>query len=157
MSDNNFNHFYLYSILYSLMNKNINLSSRGIILYVLMCSRKNLSKKNEHRFTDENGVFIYFTNQEICKILNCSQPTASATVNELINAGILERKRESGKTAKYYVKLITSDSDGVAKDRCDVSFDTKKAELKSRENRKKFGTVKNSKRARKSNGELKSN
>ncbi len=148
MTENNSNNYYsFYPLLSALSEQDINLSARGIILYSLMRSRKELSVKNRHRFTDENGVFIIFTNAEICKILKCSQPTATATVNELVKAGVLSRKAERGKSTRYYVTDLSvskaQEQSSAPNTYKDVSFDVKRATEKSKENRMTFGSKKN--------------
>lgn len=148
MTENKSNNYYsFYPLLSALLEQGVNLSVRGIFLYSLMQSRKELSLKNRHRFTDEKGVYIIFTNAEICKILKCSQPTATATVNELVKAGVLSRKTERGKSTKYYVTDLNtskaqeqSSAPNIYKD---VSFDVKKATERSKDNRTTFGSKKN--------------
>ena len=84
------------------------ISARGCYLYSIMLSRMNLSEKNKHRFSDENGVYIYFSIEEMCKYLNCSKPTAIATVQELISAQLVKRSDvPRGKSPRYYVKPLT--------------------------------------------------
>ena len=84
------------------------ISARGCYLYSIMLSRMNLSEKNKHRFSDENGVYIYFSIEEMCKYLNCSKPTAIATVQELISAQLVTRSDvPRGKSPRYYVKQLT--------------------------------------------------
>ena len=84
------------------------ISARGCYLYSIMLSRMNLSEKNKHRFSDENGVFIHISIDEMCKYLNCSRPTATATVQELISAQLVTRSDASrGKSPRYYVKQLT--------------------------------------------------
>ena len=83
------------------------ISARGCYLYSLMLSRMNLSEKNKHRFSDEKGVYIYFSLEELCKYLNCSKPTAIATVQELVSAKLLTKGDVArGKSPKYYVKQL---------------------------------------------------
>jgi hypothetical protein len=67
----------------------------------------NLSEKNKHRFSDEKGVYIYFSLEEMCKYLNCSKPTAIATVQELVSAELITKGDVArGKSPKYYVKQL---------------------------------------------------
>jgi hypothetical protein len=83
------------------------ISARGCYLYSLMLSRMNLSEKNKHRFSDEKGVYIYFSLEEMCKYLNCSKPTAIATVQELVSAELITKGDVArGKSPKYYVKQL---------------------------------------------------
>lgn len=99
------------------------ISARGCYLYSLMLSRMNLSEKNKHLFSDEKGVFIYFSLEEMCKYLNCSKPTAIATVQELVSAELLTKGEIArGKSPKYYVKQLKTIPE------------TKKEEQKSQQN-----------------------
>lgn len=83
------------------------ISARGCYLYSIMLSRMNLSEKNKHRFSDENGVFIYFSIEEMCKYLNCSKPTAIATIQELVLAELVKKSDvPRGKSPRYYVKQL---------------------------------------------------
>ncbi len=100
--DSNYNTFS--PVLYALAEKDINLSPRAIIAYNFVLGRFNMSAKNKHRFSDEKGVFIYFTNDELERLLKCSRPTVTAVIKELLSAGLLER--ESKKSPKFYVKPI---------------------------------------------------
>ncbi len=83
------------------------LSARGLILYALMLSRMNLSERNKDKFSDDEGVFIYFSTDEICSLLNCSKPTAIKTVQELISAELVKKGEcPIGKSPRYYVKKM---------------------------------------------------
>ena len=124
------------------------LSARGCYLYSLMLSRANLSQKNMERFSDENGVFIYFSLEEMGKYLNCSRPTAILTVQELISAELVKREDcKNGKSPKYYVKQLGNNQPVVQqKQDKEVSFDVELAERRAREKLIDFGTKKNKRR-----------
>ena len=124
------------------------LSARGCYLYSLMLSRANLSQKNMERFSDENGVFIYFSLEEMGKYLNCSRPTAIFTVQELISAELVKRVDcKNGKSPKYYVKQLGNNQPVVQqKQEKEVSFDVELAERRAREKLIDFGTKKNKRR-----------
>ena len=124
------------------------LSARGCYLYSLMLSRANLSQKNMERFSDENGVFIYFSLEEMGKYLNCSRHTAILTVQELISAELVKREDcKNGKSPKYYVKQLGNNQPVVQqKQEKEVSFDVELAERRAREKLIDFGTKKNKRR-----------
>ncbi len=139
-------------MIYFLKEKNIRLSPRAILLYNIMLSRMMLSQKNKHRFSDENGVYIYFNQNEMCDLLNCSQPTIISTLYELLNAGLIERENCIGKSPKYYVKPIWANSTpnkavkGSDKHQREVSFDIELATKKAEESVPDFDTKKRKKR-----------
>ncbi len=140
--NNNSNYYAFLPMLLACDDKYQNLSARGCFLYSLMLSRLNLSEKNKDRFSDENGIFIYFSLEEICKYLNCSKPTAINTVQELLKAELVKRGEcVNGKSPKYYVKQLSKPPYKANYDK-EVSFDVERAEQKSRENRKRFGDKK---------------
>ena len=64
------------------------LSSNSKILYSLFLNKRKFSKMNLRKFSDENGVFIYFSNSQIQKHLHCSVHTAINTIKELQLAGL---------------------------------------------------------------------
>ena len=145
---NQSNYFAFLPMLLACDDRYQKLSARGCYLYSLMLSRVNLSQKNMERFSDENGVFIYFSLEEMGKYLNCSRPTAILTVQELISAELVKREDcKNGKSPKYYVKQLGNSQPVVQqKQEKEVSFDVELAERRARENRVDFGTMKNKRR-----------
>ena len=123
-----------------------NLSARGCYLYSLMLSRMNLSERNRDRFSDENGVFIYFSIEEIGKYLNCSKPTAINTMQELISAELVKRGEcPNGKSPKYYVKNLDKQAQKKEQNKeKEVSFDVGKAERFANDGTIDFGSIKQS-------------
>ena len=130
------------------------LSSGEKILYTLLLNRTNYSRKNLKNFFDEeNGLFVYYSNEQIQKHLNCSKTSVIKMLNNLEKAGLIKKEHQkNGLPIKIYVndlreniekpkntKKLTND---------DVSFDIERAEQKARENRMTFGTKKNPKRHR---------
>ena len=107
MNEKNSDFYAFLPMLLACDDKYQKISARGCYLYSLMLSRMNLSEKNKHRFSDEKGVYIYFSLEEMCKYLNCSKPTAIATVQELVSAKLLTKGDVArGKSPKYYVKQL---------------------------------------------------
>ncbi len=143
MFQNNNSNFYAFlPMILACEDKYQKLSARGCLLYSLMLSRANLSKKNKNRFSDENGVFIYFSLDEICKYLNCSKPTAINTVQELVSAELVKRGAcNKGKTPKYYVKELNPAPCKSSSDK-EVSFDVERAERNAYEKPIDFGSMK---------------
>jgi DNA-binding MarR family transcriptional regulator len=85
------------------------LTSNEKLLYTLLLNRKNLSQKNSKLFCDNNGVFVYYSNEQIQKHLNCSQPTITLALNNLQQAGLIRKEyQENGLPLKIYVNDIRS-------------------------------------------------
>ena len=130
MFQNNPSNYYAFlPMILACDDKYQNLSARGCYLYSLMLSRMNLSERNKDRFSDENGVFIYFSMEEIGKYLNCSKPTAIGTMQELISAELVKRGEcPQGKSPKYYVKKLDNKPQATEQNKeKEVSFDVEKA------------------------------
>ena len=125
------------------------LSSGEKILYTLLLNRTNYSRKNLKNFFDnKNGLFIYYTNEQIQSHLNCSKTNAVSMLKNLENAGLIKKEyQKNGLPIKIYVtdlrenieKPITNDA---------TSFDIEKAVQQAKENRRNFGIKKNKKRNR---------
>ncbi len=83
------------------------LSTDAKLLYGLMLDRMSLSIKNQWIDT-EGRAYIYFSIEDMMKMLNCSNNKAIATVKELdedSGIGLIERKRQGqGKPSLIYVK-----------------------------------------------------
>lgn len=149
MYQNNQSNYYAFlPMLLACDDRYQNLSARGCYLYSLMLSRMNLSERNKDRFSDENGVFIYFSMEEIGKYLNCSKPTAIAAMQELISAELVKRGEcPNGKSPKYYVKRLDKKPTTEEKKK-EVSFDIDLAEKMARDQLFDFSTKKNKRRRR---------
>ncbi len=161
MNKNNMSNYYAILPMMLLCDERYkNLSPRAIQLYALMQSRSNLSAKNKHRFSDEKGVFIYFTQTEMCECLKCCRETASSTIGELISAGLVTREAyPKGKSPKYYVKPVQLHQANsvnvinpyVYEQQKEVSFSVTTAEKQSRDNRNNFSIKKNSRKKKTEN------
>ena len=152
MYQNNPSNYYAFlPMILACDDKYQNLSARGCYLYSLMLSRMNLSERNKDRFSDENGVFIYFSMEEIGKYLNCSKPTAIGTMQELISAELVKRGEcPQGKSPKYYVKKLDKHQP-ITEERHkekEVSFDVEKAERIAKDRTIDWATKKNRRRKR---------
>ena len=109
------------------------LSTDAKLLYGLMLDRLSLSVKNSW-IDEENKVYIYFTLEDICELLNCKTDKAVKLLAELDTnkgIGLIERvKQGQGKPTKIYVKkFIASDNNGN-------NPDFGKTEVKTTENQK---------------------
>ena len=109
------------------------LSTDAKLLYGLMLDRLSLSVKNNW-IDEENRVYIYFTLEDICELLNCKTDKAVKLLAELDTnkgIGLIERiKQGQGKPTKIYVKkFVASDNDGK-------NLDFGKTEVKTTENQK---------------------
>lgn len=84
-----------------------NISSNAKILYSLFLNRTKFSKKNTEKFSDKNGVFIYYSNSQIKKHLCCSVHTAINSLNELEKIGLIRKEHQKrGLPLKIYVNDI---------------------------------------------------
>ncbi len=109
------------------------LSTDAKLLYGLMLDRLSLSVKNNW-IDEKNRVYIYFTLEDICELLNCKTDKAVKLLAELDTnkgIGLIERvKQGQGKPTKIYVKKF------VAGDNNSNSSDFGKTEVKTTENQK---------------------
>lgn len=83
------------------------LSSDGKLLYSLLRNRCSLSKKNN--LTDAQGkTIVYFTNQEVCKRLQCGHDKVTKLFRELENFDLISRRKQGlGKPDMIYVNDIS--------------------------------------------------
>ncbi|GEM_PF-343579 len=77
-------------------------------LYTLMLDRTSLSSNNG--WVDENKrVYIYFSIESIMDYLECSKPKAIKVLKELVEVGLVEKKKQGqGKATILYVKRLIS-------------------------------------------------
>lgn len=79
------------------------LSAESKLLYALMLDRMGLSIRNG--WSDKAGrVFIYFTLEEIEKMLGCGHGKATGLCRELEKAALIERGEKTGRAQRIYVK-----------------------------------------------------
>lgn len=123
------------------------LSSNEKILYTLLLNRVNYSKKNLKIFSDEKGVFVYYSNQQIQEHIGCSENTATKILNNLEKVGLIKKEyQKRGLPTKIYVTDIRNYNSKSYIPQSQVSFDIEKATQKSKENRINFGSKKNKRR-----------
>ncbi len=146
-----------------------NLTARDSVLYMLLLNRLNLSKRNSGRYSDKNGVFVYYSNEQITKDIRCNKGTASTMLNNLESAGLIRKEyQKRGMPLKIYVNDIfgicshiypqpksqdkpcsqqinNSNSPAVQTDK-DVSFDIEKTKQQTNDSTLDFGNMKNKKR-----------
>lgn len=84
------------------ITSNANLSANARLLYLLLADRAELSEKNREKFSDEHGIFIYFTVSEVQSVLGCSKHTALNTLDELEHNGWIVR-RHTQKADRIYI------------------------------------------------------
>ncbi|HFI0041767.1 TPA: conserved phage C-terminal domain-containing protein [Streptococcus suis] len=79
------------------------LSSNAKLMYALLYDRLDLSLDNS--WHDKNGkVFMYFTNNEFCEELGCSEKTVTKTKKELREARLLHEERQGlNKPNRLYI------------------------------------------------------
>ncbi len=141
------------------------LSVYEFFLYLLLLNRTNFLKKKLTKFSDEKGIFIYYSNDKIRRELRCSDKRATKTLSNLEEVGLIRREyQQNGLPLKIYVndvreqnrENITLESDlhnsskkFTQKQKVNdknVSFDVEKAERRATENPVDFGSMKNKKR-----------
>lgn len=90
------------------------LSSNSKILYCLFLNRTKFSKKNHKQFSDEKGVFIYYTNSQIQEHLCCASKTATSLLRELEKAELIKKEyQQRGLPLKIYVKDIRGENNST--------------------------------------------
>ncbi len=93
--------------------KYYNLSSKAILLYSLFLNRTKLSLKNK-KFKDDNGVFIYYSTEQISNHLHCSLNSAKKVLTELEKAGLIRKEyQKNGLPQKIYVNDICTENKGT--------------------------------------------
>ena len=89
------------------------LSTDAKLLYGLMLDRLSLSMKNSW-IDERNRVYIYFTLEDICELLNCRNEKAVKLLAELDTnkgIGLIERiKQGQGKPTKIYVRKFIQEN-----------------------------------------------
>ena len=94
------------------------LSVNAKLLYGVLLDRMNLSMKNRW-FDDDNRVYIIYQVAEIMEDFNFSKKTAVKYLNELVEFGLVEKKRRGlGLPSLLYVKsfIIERDYSGDKED-----------------------------------------
>ena len=71
------------------------------IAYMLLYNRHRLSEMRD-RYQDKNGVFVYYTREEMQKDLNIGKNTSIKVFKELKKANLIIEKKE-GKHYKIYL------------------------------------------------------
>ena len=83
------------------------LSCDAMVLYSLYSQRKEVStfhsQTGNDTFTDSEGIFIYFSNDEAAKILRMSVRKISTLRSQLIDCGLISVIRHGLKNFKIYV------------------------------------------------------
>ncbi len=89
------------------------LSSKAILLYSLFLNRTKFSLQNK-KFIDDNGVFIYYSTEQISKHLHCGISSAKVTLSELEQAGLIRKEyQQNGLPLKIYVNDIRAENNGA--------------------------------------------
>ena len=130
------------------------------VLYSILLAKHYQSTTNKHVFSDEKGIFVYFTVETASKTLNCTVPTAIKVFQKLEERGYIKRVWQGACRAnKIYVNDIfepknykpslaqNSPKRTFSAPLKQVSFDVEKAEIKAKECIE-FGAKKNKPRRR---------
>ena len=70
-----------------------NLGDKAKIMYMLLFDRRTLSIKNKW-YDDDGQIYMYFTNEQFMKELNCSEKTIIKAKKELSQIGLLKEVRQ---------------------------------------------------------------
>ena len=116
INNNNINNFsyaiFPLSMLYDDSYKEF--SSNEYFLYTLLLNRMNISKRNPNHFSDEKGIFVYYSNHQICENLKCNPKTATKVLNKLEQAGLIRKEyQKRGLPLKIYVKDIRTENEST--------------------------------------------
>ncbi len=140
------------------------LAAKDLFLYMLLLNRTNISKKNLKHFSDKNGVFVYYSNEQTIKHLKCNKNTVTQILNNLESVGLIRKEyQKPGLPLKIYVNDVfgvhnrTYKKDKPAPDNKtyksptphkekEVSFDIETAKQKALDGTLDFGNMKNKKR-----------
>lgn len=77
------------------------------LLYTYMLDRLHLSEKNSSRFSDERGLFIFFSYDEIMEKIGCAKAKAAGLLAELEKFGLIFRARCTGSARKkIYLPVV---------------------------------------------------
>lgn len=87
-------------------------SSKEFFLYMLLLNRANISRLNLRQFSDKNGVFVYYSNEQITDHLRCNKNTSSNVLKKLEDAGLIQKEyQKNGLPLKIYVNDIRGEKD----------------------------------------------
>ena len=85
------------------------ISDTAKILYGILLSRLAMSKKNNWIEEDTNRVYILYNRNDIAKKMGRSPNTISNAMNQLLEVGLIKRKRQGqGKADMLYVMNFSS-------------------------------------------------
>ena len=70
-----------------------NLGDKAKLIYMLLFDRRTLSIKNKW-YDDDGQIYMYFTNEQFMKELNCSEKTIIKAKKELSQIGLLKEVRQ---------------------------------------------------------------
>ena len=70
-----------------------NLGDKAKLMYMLLFDRRTLSIKNKW-YDDDGQIYMYFTNEQFMKELNCSEKTIIKAKKELSQIGLLKEVRQ---------------------------------------------------------------
>ena len=89
------------------------MTSDAKVLYMILLDRRCISEVNGKDWRDEQDcVFIYFTIEEMMKLLNCGNKKINKLLNELEEYDLILRRHQGlGKPNKIYIfDLLRSDN-----------------------------------------------
>lgn len=86
----------------------MNISSTAMILYARLLNRAQLSVVNEY-FDEDGRAYVLYTQEELASELHISVSAVKNNMNELLKAGLIEKKRsDRGRANRIFVKVPVS-------------------------------------------------
>lgn len=80
-----------------------NLGDKAKLMYMLLFDRRTLSIKNKW-YDDDGKIYMYFTNEQFMRELNCSEKPIIKAKKELAEIGLLEEVRQGiNKPNRLYI------------------------------------------------------
>lgn len=104
-------------------------------VYAILLDRLMLSKKNHDRFSDENGLFLYFKQDEMAALLGITTRAIKTLFAELKEKGLIETRREGlGRPQKIYITKLSELSGSEIRGEENFPSEVKKTSPRGEEN-----------------------
>ena len=89
--------------------KDVSLQAKWV--YSILLDRLMMSRRNIERFSDEEGLFLYFKQDEMAELLGVTTRAVRKTLSELKDKGLIETKvRGLGKPSRIYLTKLSENS-----------------------------------------------
>ena len=98
--------------------KDVSLQAKWV--YSILLDRLMMSRRNIERFSDEEGLFLYFKQDEMAELLGVTTRAVRKTLSELKDKGLIETKVSGlGKPSRIYLTKLSECSREEEKFRSD--------------------------------------